>query len=318
MNNPLVSIVIPTYNRKLMLVRLVESILSGDYKNIEIVIIDDASADGTYEFLNKKYYTNKKIKIIRNKKNLFAAGSKNVGQKNATGELIMFIDDDNIVDKKMISELVEIFINSPGIGEVGPINYSLANKSKVLFCGADRNMWTTKTNHKKSLTEFNKLDFWETDDIPNAFMVRGDVIRKNKIEFNVKFGIMYEESDYAYRIKKAGYKVFMVKKAKIYHDIEDELTNKNYLLHFLEDSRRSFTFARNRIIFHSKYSTKPQIIGIYLFWIWVFTVYYSYKFLSYDGYGKFNTNQKLKSIYKYFSGNISGYRLVLTKNEFIR
>lgn len=314
MSESLISVVIPTYNRKKLAERLIKSILKSTYKNLEIIVIDDASPDNTIDYLNSKFKWNKKIKSYRNKKNLFAAGSKNEGQKKAKGEYIVFIDDDNVVDDKMIQELVNVFLRDPLIGEVGPVNYNYNKKNAILLTRSTRNMFTTKTNHLRSLSLFKGMEYWPTDDIPNAFMVRGDVVRENKIKFRSEFGIMYEESDYAYKIRSAEYKVFMVRNAKIYHDIEDSSggrKSKDYLYHFMTDPRRPFTFARNRIIFHNLYSTKIQNIFILLFWIWVFTIYYSYKFLFYNGYGNFNLIERINVAYKYLSGNIKGLTIVL-------
>ena len=316
MKTPFISIVIPTYNRKKMTERLITSILKGTYKNIEIIVIDDASTDNTSEYLGSVFKNNKKINLLKNKKNLFAAGSKNEGQKHAKGKYIAFIDDDNVIDSKMIEELVKELEADARVGEVGPINYSYSYKNKVIFSRSTRNMWTTKTQHLRSLALFRSLKSWETDDIPNAFMARASVLNDNKIAFNPKFGIMYEESDFAYRIREAGYKIIMVKKANIYHDIEDKETKKNYLYHFLEDSRRPFVFARNRIIFHYKYSTILQKIGILILWCWIFAFYYSYKFIYYKGPGGFDMSQRVKAATSYLKGNLNGIYLVIVNKSF--
>src|SRR3989344_2454697 len=132
-DNPPVSIVIPTYNRKKSAERLIKSLINGSYKNLEIIVIDDASLDNTSDYLNSKFKGSKKVKIFRNNKNLFAAASKNEGQKRAEGEFIMFIDDDNVVDKNMISVLVKVLIDDSNIGEVAPINYNYNDKKKILL-----------------------------------------------------------------------------------------------------------------------------------------------------------------------------------------
>lgn len=318
-NNPLVSVVIPTYNRKKLVERLIKSILKSTYKNIEIIVVDDASQDLTSEYLESNFKKNKKIKILRNKKNLFAAGTKNVGQSKAKGKFIAFIDDDNVVDKKMIEELVEVLVENSEVGEVGPVNYNFNLKSKVIFTRSTRNMWTTKTLHLRTLAPFKSVKKWETDDIPNAFMIKKNVVDDNKIAFNPRFGIMYEESDYAYRIKRAGYKVAMVKNAKIYHDIEDLLskkTSKDYLYHFMNDKRRPFVFARNRIIFHSLYSSRLQILGIFLFWIWFFSAYYSSKLLFYNGYGNFSFQTRVLAGLNYLKGTFNGLRVIFNPKEY--
>ncbi len=317
-NSPLVSIVIPTYNRKILVERLIKSILKSTYKNLEIIVIDDASADNTLEYISSKFRKNKNIKIFRNKINQFAAGSKNIGQSKAQGKFIAFIDDDNVVDQQMIEKLVNVLLKNDVVGEVGPINYNFNKKKLVLLTRSTRNMWTTKTNHLRTFKPFGALKEWEADDIPNAFMVRADVVIKNKIKFRPKYGIMYEESDYAYRIRRAGFKVLMVREAKIYHDIEDSNSKENskdYLYHFMEDKRRPFVFARNRVIFHSLYSTPLQKFVIYLFWIWFFTAYYVYKFLFYNGYGNFKFKNKLSAAISYIKGTFNGFGFALLKTS---
>lgn len=174
MDNPLVSIVVPTHNRKISVTRLIDSILLSTYKNFEIIVIDDFSQDGTLDFLNKNFKRNKKIKLIRNKKNLFTAGTRNVGQSEARGELILFVDDDNVVDRKMIEAMVDVFLNDEEIGLAGPINYSFKKNKKILWAGTYRNMFTTKTHHIAKLPRL--IETWETPDIPNAFMVRSRIV----------------------------------------------------------------------------------------------------------------------------------------------
>jgi GT2 family glycosyltransferase len=313
MSDPLVSIVIPTYNRKKLAERAINSLLNNSYKNLEIIAVDDASSDNTSEYLNKKFRANNRVKVYKNKKNLFAAGTKNVGQEKIKGKYLQFFDDDNVADKNMIRELVSVLENNPDIGEVGPVNYNFNNKNIILLSRSTRNMWTTKTHHLRNLVPFGSKTTWATDDVANSFMVRSEIVRKNKIEFKAKFGIMYEESDYAYRIRKLGYRIVFVRKAKIYHDIEDLSSKKNkkdYLYHFMQDTRRPFVFARNRVIFHSLYSTSVQKLFIYSFWVWFFTIYYCYKFIFYNGFGHFSFTQRMSGAFNYFRGTFNGLYVV--------
>lgn len=306
MQNPLVSIVIPTHNRKKMLVRLIDSIFDNTYKNIEIIVIDDASSDGTFEYVKNTF---KKVKIFRNKKNLFTAGSRNEGFRKCKGQFVFFIDDDNELDKYTISMMLKVLMSDSSVGEVGPVNYNFNNKKKVLWFLTKRNMWTTKTNQPRNLNLVKGKDYWETADVPNAFMVRGDIVRKNKIYFRENFGIMYEESDIAYRIRNLGYKIIVSRGAKIYHDIEVSekgKKKKDYMYHFMEDKRRPFVFARNRIIFHSLYSSKLQLLGIILFWSWFFAAYYIYRILFYNGVGKYSILKRFNLAFAYLSGCLVG------------
>lgn len=305
-NDPFVSVVIPTHNRKKSVERLIRSIVKSTYKNWEIIIIDDASNDGTYNHLRSKF-RNRKILVFKNKRNLFTGGTRNVGQKKSKGKYILFIDDDNVVDKNMIQEMVKTFYADPYIGEVGPVNYSFNKKNKIFWTRTARNMWTTKTYHVTKIPRSKK--FWETPDVPNAFMVRADVVKKNKIQFNPNYGIMYEESDYAYRIRKLGYKIVVSKSAKIYHDIEEyskKRKTKDYMYHFMNDPRRPYVFARNRVVFHKHYSNVLQILMILGFCIWFFNAYYVYKILFYKGSGNFSFLKRLLASYAYTKGTIAG------------
>ncbi|HMS22643.1 MAG TPA: glycosyltransferase family 2 protein [Candidatus Levybacteria bacterium] len=302
---PLVSIVIPTHNRKKSVVRLIHSILQSTYKELEIIVVDDFSVDGTVEYIRSKI-SNKNIKVVRNNKNLFTAGTRNVGQKLSHGEYILFIDDDNVIDRKMIEKMVEIFVIDKKIGEVGPINYSYKKKSKVFWAGTYRNMFTTKTYH---LNKIQRKKYWDTPDVPNAFMVRGEVVKRHKIYFDSLYGIMYEESDYAYRIRQEGYGVVVCRDAKIYHDIESYTNNgktKDYMYHFMSDVRRPYVFARNRIIFHKRFSRKVELVGILMFWVWFFNLYYNYKYLFYNGVGTFTFSQRVKLALSCTKGTIAG------------
>lgn len=313
MNQPLVSIIIPTHNRKDMLLRLLKSILASTYKNIEIIVVDDASSDRSFEFIKEKIKNNKKIRIFKNKYNLYTAGSRNEGFKHAKGDYVFFIDDDNVLDKGAISSLVKVFQRDKEVGEAGPVNYSCANKKKILWSGTNRNMLTTLTNQSRDIKKFGELESWETDDVPNAFMVRADIVKKNKIYFKKYYGIMYEESDFAYRIRNLGYKIKVVKDARIYHDVEEYAEGKmikDYMYHFMEDMRRPYVFARNRIIFHFIYSNKFQFLFILLFWNWVFASYYIYKILFYSGVGDFSLKKRINLSFQYLRGIYNGFDFI--------
>ena len=75
----LISVIIPSYNRKDFICRAIESVLSQEYEKKEIIIVDDGSTDGTYEFLNEKYKDNTIIGIYKNAKNSGAGFSRKVG-----------------------------------------------------------------------------------------------------------------------------------------------------------------------------------------------------------------------------------------------
>lgn len=311
MSYPFVSCIVPTHNRKDMVIRLLKSVIAGTYKNIEIIVVDDASSDGTSDAIKKVFPGNKSIHIIRNRSNLFASGSRNVGTRKSKGRYLFYIDDDNVLDRHAISELVSVFEYDKTIGELGLVNLYFRDKKKILWLQTIRDMWTTKTYLPANLSDYSSKKIWDTVDVPNAFIIRADVIKKHGISFCEKFGIMYEESDVAYRIRSAGYSIKVVRDAIIYHDVDD------YMYHFMSDIRLPYVFARNRIIFHSIYSTKLQLIWILILWIWVFMLFYWYKAMTYNGRGNYSIMQKIQWMFEYLKGNIAGLMFVVLNEQLI-
>lgn len=101
-----VSLIIPVYNTGIYLNDCINSLLSQTYKNLEIILVDDESNDPTTIGLLKKYSSNKKIKIIYDKKS-GVSKSRNLGLDNASGDYISFIDSDDVVDKEFVEKLLE-------------------------------------------------------------------------------------------------------------------------------------------------------------------------------------------------------------------
>ncbi|AGK95883.1 glycosyltransferase family 2 protein [Clostridium pasteurianum] len=93
--NELVSVVIPTYNRKDIIERAVNSVLNQTYKNIEIIIVDDNSNDGTEDLVSKVYSKLKNIKYIRHETNRGGNAARNTGLKYSSGKYIAFLDSDD-------------------------------------------------------------------------------------------------------------------------------------------------------------------------------------------------------------------------------
>ena len=93
MKSPLISVVIPTYNREKEITATIQSVLSQTYINIEILVVDDASTDRTVETV--KEITDERIKIIQLGKNSKGTKTRNVGIQNSAGKYIALLDSDD-------------------------------------------------------------------------------------------------------------------------------------------------------------------------------------------------------------------------------
>lgn len=159
-----VSIIVPVYNAENTIERCVESILKQSYKNYELILIDDGSKDSSLKILNK--YKNKKNVIIIAQKNIGVSLTRNKGIKTATGDYIMFIDNDDFIDYDYIEK---------------HINEIVKTNSDVVISGYRR----VDLNNKVLYEERLKNTYWSRYIIitPWAKMFKKEFLIKHNIEF---------------------------------------------------------------------------------------------------------------------------------------
>jgi glycosyltransferase involved in cell wall biosynthesis len=109
---PLISIGLPTYNRASLLCDALDSLLGQTYKNIELIISDNASMDGTQEICRKYAEKDKRIKYTRQKKNIGATDNFNFVLKQGIGDYFMWAADDDLWEPDFVSELVELHVRN--------------------------------------------------------------------------------------------------------------------------------------------------------------------------------------------------------------
>lgn len=102
----LISIVVPAYNVKQYIRRCVECLINQTYKNLEIIIVDDGSTDGTSELCEVLAHNDSRIKVIH-KQNGGLSSARNMGKENACGEYIFFLDSDDWLDLNYIGISVD-------------------------------------------------------------------------------------------------------------------------------------------------------------------------------------------------------------------
>jgi GT2 family glycosyltransferase len=258
---PLVSIVIPTYNRIEKTTRLLNSILKSRYPKdkLELIVVDDASTDGTYKELKRTF---PHVHIIRNKKEKLLAQSRNIGISNCNGKLIFLIDDDNVVEENTVSELVNAMNRITDLGVAGPMMYYFDAPSRV-WCGR------VKRSSITSLTSFPERDMLhvninrivESDEFPNAFMIRRKVFEKVGLFDEKIFPIHNDEGDFCKRVQRAGFKIGLVPTARICHDTPLPTKKLSGTRSFhVQTPERAFYVARNRVLFHRKYSQLSEFV----------------------------------------------------------
>lgn len=292
-----VSVITPTFNRSKNVISCINSILKSDYNNIEIVIVDNASSDDTVAKIEKNFRG--KVKLIKSNVNLGAGGGRNKGAEEAQGDYLLFVDSDNVIDKKMIRELVSFFNNHDECGMVGPLMLYKKDPHIIWLYYADINMFTSQAKYKgtdeKNIKQYNEII--EVGHLPNCFMVRKSNFKKIG-GFDEKYIIMYEEADLAKKIKRIlNKKIYLYSKAITFHNVE--LPNKrNDKVNFgFASVQKAYLTARNRVYFMKKNASLFQLFSFFVIFNPLILFYYEIKLLK---------NGKFKKAWAYLKGNIRG------------
>lgn len=155
--NPLVSIVLPTYNRAHIVSRALQSVLNQTYHDFEIIVVDDGSTDNTEEIIRNVACKDSRVKYFRNNKNKGPSGARNVGINLAKGEFIAFQDDDvewypNKLEKQLnlLQTLQETF------AVVYSGFYKIIDEEKIYI--PSRNIYPKEGNVHNSLLKGNFID----------------------------------------------------------------------------------------------------------------------------------------------------------------
>lgn len=110
---PLISVIVPAYNSINYLEETINSVLAQTYTNFEIIIVDDYSTDGTFEFCKKLYAFDKKIKIFQIEHSGRPSVPRNYGINKSNGELITFLDSDDIWVKTKLKDQLNYIKKNP-------------------------------------------------------------------------------------------------------------------------------------------------------------------------------------------------------------
>ncbi len=270
----LVSVVIVTRNRKQDALICIQSIYSQSYKKVEVILVDNASADDTSKVAKKKFPN---LLVIKSLVNTGGAGGRNLGIPYAKGMYTLFMDDDARADKDMIKELVKVMSADKKVGIVQPKIYELERKNMIQGVGHGISLVTGRVYgigvHVKDVGQFEQVL-----DIPLAgctWMVRNSVFKKIG-NYDEDYFIPYEDSDFSFRVKKGGYKVLFIPKAKVWH----RGAKKTFIHPWIEwigitTPERAYRVSRNKIIFMRKHAPFKNLLIFLFVFIPIYTILHS-------------------------------------------
>ena len=248
MRNKNVSIIIVNWNGLRWLPDCFGSLAKQDYKNYEIIFVDNASSDGSVEWVRKQY---PKTKICINRENLGFADANNVGFRKAKGEYVLFLNNDTRVTKTFLGELVKVLERDETIA---------GTQSKILLMDHP----DTHDSVGAFLTPtgflfhygFGAKDQKKYNKEINLYTAKGAcmMFRKKVLEtvaihgdiFDPDYFAYFEESDMCHRVWLAGYRIVYAYRSVIYHKMGATSSSmNNAFIQYHSFKNRIRTYLKN-------------------------------------------------------------------------
>ncbi len=251
----LISVIIVNYNVKEFLEQSLIS-LKRALNTIpsEIIVVDNASVDGSVQMLRERFPD---VLLIANRKNVGFSGANNQGLRLARGRYIVLLNPDTVVQEDTFSKLLEFFQNNP---EASAATCKILNPDGTFsidcrhsiptpgiafwkIIGLSRLFPRSKIFGKYNLTYLNEDETYQVEAISGSFMMMKREIVKKVGELDEDFFMYCEDIDYCHRINQAGGRIFYVPESQIIH-YKGESTKKNNLDYVITFNRSLYKFYK--------------------------------------------------------------------------
>lgn len=214
-NEPFVSIILVNFNGIKYTEECIRSLRKMDYKNYEVIVVDNGSIDNSLEKLRKM----KDLKLIEEKTNVGFAKANNIGVANASkkADFIAILNNDTFVEKNWLKEVIAPFNADPTLGAVMPLIFNKYHKNEYVYEGYG----TMTTLGFFSFAGLKGEPITEND-LPEEFFASGCALvypkKLSNKPFDDDYFIYAEDTYFCWLLRLQGFHIKSVPKAKIYHE----------------------------------------------------------------------------------------------------
>ncbi|MFH0826898.1 MAG: glycosyltransferase, partial [Candidatus Omnitrophota bacterium] len=238
---PFVSIVTVNYNGKQLLKNCFDSLSGLDYPKdrLEIFMVDNASRDGSVDYV-KKQYSN--VQVLKNNINNYCKAN-NLGIVNSKGEYVAFLNNDTKVDQGWLMELIKVINSDQEVGAVG--SKILYMDGKIQSAGHieyPNYYWADRGRLEEDGKQYNKIE--EVSSISNCSALYRRKAIAQAGTFDEDFNMYMEDVDMAFRLRHKGWKILFVPKSIIYHALHGTKQ---------KSEEKDYFITRNRLLFIVKH-----------------------------------------------------------------
>ena len=219
-------IIVLSYNRRDDTVECLKSLYLSDYPNYKVIVVDNASSDGSAEAVRRAF---PQADVIENSENLMYAEGNNVGIRMALAEgadYVLLLNNDTVVSPAMLGELETAMRNNPDAGAAGAMIYYFPPKQRqqdeiIWYAGGIVSFWKGLTAHRgireKDAGRYNDIE--ETGYVTGcAMMLSGRCLGRVGL-LDPGYYIYAEDADLSVRARRAGFRLLFVPRAKVWHKV---------------------------------------------------------------------------------------------------
>ena len=219
---PRVSVVIVSWNALPLLKQCLPSVVATDYPNLEILLADNASTDGSGAWVATTF---PEVKIVRHPGNWLFARGNNAAVPHATGEYVLFLNNDVEVPPGWLRPLVEVLEDHPDVAAVQPKLLQYDDRDRFEYAGASGGFLDRLGYPFTRGRVFDTMerDRGQYDDARDVFWATGAalLLRRSAVEdvglLDERFEMHMEEIDLCWRLHRHGYRVRVEPESTVYH-----------------------------------------------------------------------------------------------------
>jgi len=259
-NIPKISVIIVNHNGLSVISPLLDSLKRQTFSDFETLVVDNASHDSSVSFIQRNFSW---VKVVQNSENPGFAAALNHGVELSSGEYVMMLNNDVVLEPRVLEELQASLQADPKLAIIQPKIRSLSSNGAFDYAGAaggymdylgypfcrGRVFDTIEEDHGQY--DHPCYSFWAGG---AAFMVRREVF-KHIGTLDTEFVMYHEETDLCWRAHLAGFKVACNPSTSVYH-------LGSYAFKTFRDEYRFFFMHRNSFHLLFKYYSRPALLAV--------------------------------------------------------
>ncbi|MBF0217281.1 MAG: glycosyltransferase [Candidatus Omnitrophica bacterium] len=238
MDSPKIAVIILNWNRLEDIIECLGSVLEIDYPKYEVIVVDNASTDGSADEIAGKFPG---VTLVRNGRNLGYAEGNNVGIRYALGngyEYIVLLNNDTVVEPCFLERMLSEFTNNANLGLLSPRIYNFYRPEALESAGLSIDIDTGDSRFSGAKDRYNSLS-------GAALMIKSRYLEKVGF-LDGRFFLYYEDADLCMRFAEKGYEIKVAEEVSVRHKHGEMKPNTHSLTSLYYSTRNKRLFCEKR------------------------------------------------------------------------